>query len=366
MGIQTRAITVALCIALMSALLACGGNGGSNQNLQLINQDSAAGLSLPELSDLDTHRDASVATQIGISPQQFMSTGGVIGTPGENLLLDSSAEAASWALYSYHTGTDPLISLRLTFTYPNGPGAFVALANYQTGRWDWQPKAQLTQVTTQLSTNANRNYVSPQGNMFFVVASFDDRDVQITDLLVVADVPPPPSFSISGRVADADGIGISGVNVALTPGTASTSTDGNGNYSFAGVEAGSYVLTPSKTDFTFDPATLKADVVASDLTGKNFTGTTTALPVTYIADIEALIDGAGGTEKSCLDCHSGQFPDADLDLSTYTAVKDNATKINQLINETNSDDWMPKNNDKWSQAHLDLFQQWIDDGLLEQ
>ncbi|MEZ5338450.1 MAG: carboxypeptidase-like regulatory domain-containing protein [bacterium] len=347
----------------MAALMACGGNGSSNQNLQLISQESAAGLSLPELNVLDTQRDLSVATQIDISPQQFMSTGGVIGTPGENLLLDSSAEAASWALYSYHTGTDPLISLRLTFTYPKGPGAFIALANYQTGRWDWQPKAQLTQVTTQLSSNATRNYVSPQGNMFFVVASFDDRDVQITDLLMVADVPPPPSFSISGRIADSDGIGISGVNVALTPGTASTSTDGNGNYNFGGIEAGNYVLTPSKTDFTFGPKSLNANVVSSNLTGMDFLATSTAVPVTYIADIAPLMNGSTG-EDTCLDCHSGQFPEGDLDFSTYQVVKDNANNIKTEVNRNL--DWMPKDGDKWSAANRALFQKWIDDGLLEQ
>ncbi|MCB1185709.1 carboxypeptidase regulatory-like domain-containing protein [bacterium] len=366
MGICSRILFVAFTAAFLMLLGACSGHSGSTSSELQLNNLPIHESDLPTLDSLDSMRQSSVATQVAIDPQQTSTTGGQVSNQGQDLLLNSATGTASWAMYGYQAGTDPLISLRLTFTYPNGPGAWVALANYQTGRWDWQPKAQLTQVTYQLSTNANRNYVSPKGNMFFVVMSADDRDVVITDLLMVADLPPPPTFTISGHVQDQNQSPLSGILIGLNPGGLQTTTNANGDFSFADMEAGGYTITPSDANYSFLPVNRTANVSSADVTGMDFVGESTAQPVTYVADIEALIDGAGGTEKSCLDCHSGKFPDGDLDLTTYTSVKDNATKINDLINKTNSMDWMPQDGDKWSQEHLDLFQQWIDDGLLEQ
>ncbi|MCB1219457.1 MAG: carboxypeptidase regulatory-like domain-containing protein [Planctomycetales bacterium] len=363
MGICSRILFVAFTAAFLMLLGACSGQSGSTSSeLQLINLPIHES-DLPTLDSLDSMRQSSVATQVAIDPQQTSTTGGQVSNQGQDLLLNSAPGTASWAMYGYQAGTDPLISLRLTFTYPNGPGAWVALANYQTGRWDWQPKAQLTQVTYQLSTNANRNYVSPKGNMFFVVMSADDRDVVITDLLMVADLPQQ-TFDISGKVTDPNFGPLQGILIGLTPGTDQATTDASGNYSFTGVLPGAYTLTPLVSEMNYTPPTINLNVVDSNLVGQDFIAEPIPQVPTYVADIASLIDGAGGTEKSCLDCHSGKFPDGDLDLSTYTAVKDNASKINDAVNA--SSDWMPKDNDKWSQEHLDLFQLWIDTGKTEQ
>lgn len=79
------------------------------------------------------------------------------------------------------------------------------------------------------------------------------------------------TFSISGRVATSGGAGISGVSVST--GSASATTNSNGDYTIANLANGTYTLTPSLSGYTFSPTSLSATVSGANLTGRNFTGT---------------------------------------------------------------------------------------------
>ncbi len=85
------------------------------------------------------------------------------------------------------------------------------------------------------------------------------------------------SFTISGRVTQAVGsafAGLSGVTIGLTgAATASAVTDGNGNYSFSALANGAYILTPSKTGYTFSPVNRAVTVSGANVTGQNFAAT---------------------------------------------------------------------------------------------
>ena len=84
--------------------------------------------------------------------------------------------------------------------------------------------------------------------------------------------PPAGSYSISGTVS---GAVVSGVTINLTgTSSASTSTDGSGNYTFTGLANGSYTVTPSKSGYTFAPTSTAAVISSANATGINFTGTT--------------------------------------------------------------------------------------------
>lgn len=80
------------------------------------------------------------------------------------------------------------------------------------------------------------------------------------------------TYSISGAVT-LNGAGLSGVTVGA--GSASAATDANGAYTISGLANGTYTLTPSKTGYTFSPATQSVAVSGADVTGKNFTATAT-------------------------------------------------------------------------------------------
>jgi hypothetical protein len=76
--------------------------------------------------------------------------------------------------------------------------------------------------------------------------------------------------TISGTVS---GPTVSGVAVALTgPSSANTTTDGSGNYTFAGLAAGTYTVTPTLAGYTFTPVAPNVTISASTMT-QNFTET---------------------------------------------------------------------------------------------
>ncbi|MFZ4723893.1 MAG: carboxypeptidase regulatory-like domain-containing protein [Paludibacter sp.] len=78
------------------------------------------------------------------------------------------------------------------------------------------------------------------------------------------------TYIISGTVT-ISGAGL--VGVIVSDGTRTATTDASGNYTIAGVPAGNYTLTPSKTGYTFSPATISAAVSNANLTAQNFTAT---------------------------------------------------------------------------------------------
>jgi CSLREA domain-containing protein len=82
------------------------------------------------------------------------------------------------------------------------------------------------------------------------------------------------TFSISGRVADANNQPLLGVNLHLGgSANADTTTDAAGNYTFAGLtQGGNYDLTPTEVNFRFAPASSAVTNLQSNQAGFNFTG----------------------------------------------------------------------------------------------
>jgi len=83
------------------------------------------------------------------------------------------------------------------------------------------------------------------------------------------------TYTVSGRLVDTFGAGLSGFVVTLTGGTTpiARTTDTNGNYSFAGIENGSYTITPSRENYTFAPVNINVIVSGDDIKANNIIGT---------------------------------------------------------------------------------------------
>ena len=81
--------------------------------------------------------------------------------------------------------------------------------------------------------------------------------------------------SISGNA------GVAGAAIALTgTSTASTTSAANGTYSFSGLAAGAYVVTPTLAGVTFTPAFLNETIVATNITTANFVAQATGATFT--------------------------------------------------------------------------------------
>ena len=82
------------------------------------------------------------------------------------------------------------------------------------------------------------------------------------------------TLSISGNVI-VDGSPQAGVTVGATgPATLSATTNASGDYSFTGVAAGTWTVTPTRASTTFAPTSRTAVVTNSPVTGQDFAGTT--------------------------------------------------------------------------------------------
>jgi hypothetical protein len=73
------------------------------------------------------------------------------------------------------------------------------------------------------------------------------------------------SFSISGNAGVANALVHYGGNDEFV------TADGSGNYTISGLSAGTYRITPALTTYAFSPAMSSETIVASDITGVNFT-----------------------------------------------------------------------------------------------
>src|SRR5260370_34792304 len=94
-------------------------------------------------------------------------------------------------------------------------------------------------------------------------------DVCSSDLTGINFAASAPTWSISGTIT-----GTTGVTVALSgAATATTTTDASGAYSFAGLQNGTYTVTPTKTGFNFTPANQTVPVNGANVTGVTFAAT---------------------------------------------------------------------------------------------
>ncbi|MEI6261678.1 MAG: BACON domain-containing carbohydrate-binding protein, partial [Deltaproteobacteria bacterium] len=85
------------------------------------------------------------------------------------------------------------------------------------------------------------------------------------------DTPPSP-VEISGSTKTSSGTLISGVTVTFSSGGGTATTDGSGNYSITVPNGYTGTATPSKTGYTFDPASKTYSNVTAPKTGENYMG----------------------------------------------------------------------------------------------
>src|SRR5258706_7937868 len=99
-------------------------------------------------------------------------------------------------------------------------------------------------------------------------------------------------FSLSGTINPA--VAGNGATVALSGAASATSTaDNSGNYTFAGLTNGSYMVTPKHTGYRFTPGSQSATVNGANVSGVNFTATSQTFSIS--GTISPVAGGSGAT-----------------------------------------------------------------------
>jgi plastocyanin len=138
-------------------------------------------------------------------------------------------------------------------------------------------------VTTDASGNytfsglGNGNYaITPSKTGFAFSPTSSSQTLSGTNITAVNFTATPVStFSIYGTVTSG-GSELSGATMTLSgAGSAATTTDANGNYTFSALANLSYSITPSKTGFTFSPTSSSQTLSGANITFFNFIATST-------------------------------------------------------------------------------------------
>lgn len=124
---------------------------------------------------------------------------------------------------------------------------------------------------TDSGLDANTTYV------YEVVARDAAGNLSAGSTSSIATTSPILTYSISGKIANSAGVGLSSAIVAISgAATGNVLTDASGNYTFTGVPAGSYTITPALGGFAFAPESSSVVVTTANVTGTDFT----AVPLT--------------------------------------------------------------------------------------
>lgn len=195
-------------------------------------------------------------------------------------------------------------------------------------------------VTT--STDSNGNYIFrnlPTSGQYVVTPTSDDHNFDAATFItpngdrIANFTTKPKTYLVKGTIKS-DGNPLSGVVVALS-GTSlgTTVTDSAGGYSFDLLKGGNYVLTPTKANYTFGPASASINELNAN-TQLNFTATLRKHSITGrvlnpdgapVAGVVITVSGPASNTANTASDGSYSFTNLDAGATwTLTAAKDNS------------------------------------------
>ena len=208
--------------------------------------------------------------------------------------------------------------------------------------------ANQTMVHQSLSTSGDTYWVQRQNG----ITALSGTNVTINDtaptgdrynLTIVEVLPPGGAFGISGSVSTLG----SGAAIALSgAANAATIADGSGNYSFTGLNNGSYIVTPSKASVSFSPPSQTAAINGASVSGLNFMASLQTWSLSGNLSPAASGSGAtltlgGASSNTATADTSGNYSFAALTNGTYSVTPSksgytfNPTVQSAIINGAN-------------------------------
>lgn len=185
-------------------------------------------------------------------------------------------------------GTGTQTTWSISGTISGGAGSLVSLSGAQSASATADSNGNYT-----FSSLANGSYVvtpSKSGYTFSPASSnvtVNGANVNGTNFTAANS----QTWSISGTIS-----GGAGSTVALSGAkSASTTADTNGNFAFTGLSNGSYTVTPSKSGYTFSPASTNVTVNGANVSNTNFAATASggshSVDLNWIASTSSSVSG---------------------------------------------------------------------------
>jgi hypothetical protein len=114
--------------------------------------------------------------------------------------------------------------------------------------------------------------------------------------------------------------------------SATVTADGSGNFSFTGLANGNYTVTPSRSGYTFSPASQSVTVNGANVTSVNFTGTSSGSGTTPNLTVDGSIvsqttDGMG------TNINSGSWKNGELRPALDLLIDTNGANIFRVIHD---------------------------------
>ncbi|MEZ5338449.1 MAG: carboxypeptidase-like regulatory domain-containing protein [bacterium] len=262
---------LALLLCIVSA---CGGRNQSLESTQpALPAQTTGNQALPGIAELDAVRGTAEIQQLELGTQFYFTTGGNVANQNSSVLFTSTESEPAWALYSIDRADMEFFNLFVDFGTAANQKLLIGVANYSSGRWMFSTPFSSSPANVSVNTLGETNWISPQGKLYFVLVGQGKQTMIVNGIRLLADVPPLPSFPVSGTVLDENSNPMPGVSITLSPGGGSLQTDENGNFGFLAIPMGNWTLTPSFSGWDFNPVSADIQVVDAALTGVDFTGT---------------------------------------------------------------------------------------------
>jgi hypothetical protein len=206
-------------------------------------------------------------------------------------------------------------------------------------------------LNTSTTTSFSDTGLSPNTPCCYTVSAYDAAWNESGQSAQACVTTMPSGYTISGKVTDSTGVGLSGVTVTLTgTGSSSVTTGTDGTYAFTDAQNGSYTLTPSKAGYTFDPPSRSITVNSADLSGQDFVGTATtgytisgkvtdSATSTGLSGVTVTLTGTGSNSATTGTDGTYVFTGAQNGNYTITPSKSGYTfnPVNRAVTVNNSD-----------------------------
>lgn len=169
-----------LCACILLVSVSCSGAGNSIEpmvKVQSLPEEARntspvyLPASLPEISSLDKLHGSSRIKETMLPGSECLTSSAGALVAGTSLRLDATSggpragSAVEWAVYGFEAGDLALDSVAVDLVSALGQGAFIARANFSSGRWEWSGPF----LAAKTLTIDGGEFMSPAGMLYCIV-----------------------------------------------------------------------------------------------------------------------------------------------------------------------------------------------------